>query len=328
MSMSTGHGAGSIVEWRDSDDKLVQAYLVYPDGHVGRIMTGVVIVPDCAGFSTAYVRTFADKLSEQGYKVIVPELPTTGATNDEWTNSGMFRKWRDAAVALEPETLDRVERCRDLLKQTYEVQRVGILGLGYGAEVALRAAPSFDCVAVLSPTALPPSAASSTPTLVVTGDRNEFIDSSHVKAFLDASHEATSSAFPAVRVRVVPGQRHGFALSRIADEDAATLAIADILDWFITHLHRFRVAACTSDGDPWWPQGKNGPFYNAGLGLWQQQRAEWIKPVLPRPPKRPPVPSETIFEGLSSMKRTFELPQPMALADIVELYVDIWDINL
>ncbi|RHY26435.1 hypothetical protein DYB32_007613 [Aphanomyces invadans] len=328
---AAGHiGAGSVVEWHDDEGDVsvpVQAYLVYPDVHVGRIMTGVVVVPDCAGFSTTYVRTFADNLAEQGYKVIVLELSVTTATADEWTNSGTFRKWRDSAVAAEATTVRRALRCRDLLKHTYEVQRVGVLGLGYGAEVAIRLANSFDAVALLSPTALP-APSPSIPTLLVAGDRNEYIDSS----------------------KVVPGQRHGFALSRIADEDAATLAIADILDWFIMHLHRFRTALCTSDGtDPIRVRssGKNGPFYNVGLGRWQAQRASWLTVTRPRshvsrpsaylgridgaiydrPPKPEPVALELLLEGLTSMKRTYDLPHPMALADLVGIYIDIWDIN-
>ncbi|CAK4689012.1 unnamed protein product [Aphanomyces euteiches] len=266
-------GAGSIIEWRDDQDKVVQGYLVYPDSHVGRIMTGIIIVPDCAGFSTPYVRVFADKLSEQGYKVIVPELPTTTATSDEWSHTGMFRKWKDAAKAQEAQTIARVDRCLELLKTTYEIQRVGVLGLGYGTEIALRVAASFDAVVLLSPTLLSMDVPLTTPTLVVTGDRNEYMNSSQIKSFTEWIQPDIPTR---VRVCVIAGQRHGFAWSRIADEDAATLAIATILDW---------------------------------------------------PPKRPPVPSESIFEGLSSMKRTFELPQPMNLGDIVELYVDIWDIN-
>jgi hypothetical protein len=47
-------------------------------------------------------------------------------------------------------------------------------------------------------------------------------------------------------------QGTGFAFSNITDEDAATQAIAEILDWLVMHLHRFRSAACTSDADPWY----------------------------------------------------------------------------
>lgn len=47
-------------------------------------------------------------------------------------------------------------------------------------------------------------------------------------------------------------QQKGFAFCGITDEDAATQAIAEVLDWLGMHLHRFRLAACTSDTDPWY----------------------------------------------------------------------------
>lgn len=65
------------------------------------------------------------------------------------------------------------------------------------------------------------------------------------------AHAATELGSPALRSRVFPLQDQGFAFSYITDEDAATQAIAEILDWLVAHLHRFRVAAGTSDGDPW-----------------------------------------------------------------------------
>lgn len=46
-------------------------------------------------------------------------------------------------------------------------------------------------------------------------------------------------------------QDKGFAFSSITEEDAATQAIAEVLDWLVMHLHRFRIAAATSDTDPW-----------------------------------------------------------------------------
>jgi hypothetical protein len=77
-------------------------------------------------------------------------------------------------------------------------------------------------------------------------------------------------------------QQSGFAFSNITDEDAATQAIAEILDWLVQHLHRFQVAAATSDTDPWWPQGRNGPFFNVGLRTWQDSRATWLTPTQTR----------------------------------------------
>ena len=77
-------------------------------------------------------------------------------------------------------------------------------------------------------------------------------------------------------------QQNGFAFSNITDEDAATQAIAEILDWLVQHLHRFKVAAATSDTDPWWPQGRNGPFFNVGLHTWQESRVTWLTPTQAR----------------------------------------------
>jgi hypothetical protein len=31
-------------------------------------------------------------------------------------------------------------------------------------------------------------------------------------------------------------------------------------------------------GDPWWPQGLNGPFLNVGLQRWQDIRTKWTTP--------------------------------------------------
>lgn len=66
-----------------------------------------------------------------------------------------------------------------------------------------------------------------------------------------AADTSTAASSPILRSRVFPNQDKGFAFSYITDEDAATQAIAEILDWLVTHLHRFRAAAGTSDGDPW-----------------------------------------------------------------------------
>lgn len=120
-----------------------------------------------------------------------------------------------------------------------------------------------------------------------------------------AAHDASL-----LRTRVFRNQGKGFAFSYITDEDAATQAIAEVLDWLVAHLHRFRTAAGTSDGDPWcvahccccccscwygrlmrvwhmmptdrWPQGRNGPFFNVGLKTWQDTRTQWIAETQPR----------------------------------------------
>lgn len=49
--------------------------------------------------------------------------------------------------------------------------------------------------------------------------------------------------------------------------------------------------------------------------------------ALHRPPRPPPVPAHLLFDGLSSVRRTFELPQRMRLGDVIELFAEIWDVQ-
>jgi len=73
----------------------------------------------------------------------------------------------------------------------------------------------------------------------------------------------------------------------------------------------------------WWP---NGHFHNVGLANWNSQREEWLKPRGEvKEQQIPPVPYEDIIAGLASMRRTFELPRPMRLSDLIDIYLDIWE---
>ena len=39
----------------------------------------------------------------------------------------------------------------------------------------------------------------------------------------------------------------------------------------------------------------------------------------------PPVDLDEVADELSELRRSYELPGPMRLPDLIELYVDIWD---
>jgi dienelactone hydrolase len=183
-------GAGTVIEWSTENGKQ-RGYFVCPEGHVGRVMTGIIIIPDAAGFATPYLRLFADKLCEQGYKVLVPETPYSPITaTEECVNSNLFRQWRKTAMKEQPDMIDRTLQAKNVLKNFHEVQRVGVLGLGFGSEAALMFSrddsQSFDAVAVICPTSLETneklmSGVSMTiPTLLITGDRSEFIETTKV----------------------------------------------------------------------------------------------------------------------------------------------------
>jgi hypothetical protein len=140
--------------------------------------------------------------------------------------------------------------------------------------------PAFHCFVLLSPDGRVACSASDEPlalppALVLVGGKTPFATSDSVRAVwhgkrkgsiltvlcclqfqqLQLLYEKSPPSEPSplpFRSRVFAHQTKGFAFSGITDEDAATLAIAEILDWLVLHLHRFRTAACTSDTDPWW----------------------------------------------------------------------------
>uniref|UniRef100_A0AAV1UGR6 Dienelactone hydrolase domain-containing protein n=1 Tax=Peronospora matthiolae TaxID=2874970 RepID=A0AAV1UGR6_9STRA len=325
------------------DGRLQDAYFVAPASHIGRIVTGVVLLAeksrvsravapdegaaDCFGLT---VVSFADKLAEQGYKVLVLDLFAP-----EW------KTIPTASATLEHVAI--VHQAAVYLKKKHDIQRVGICGVGAGADVAIQMAMErsvpVDCVVAMCPKGLVPwtcpesggdcadtSEVAVIPMLLQVGGKSPYAASEAYQTLL-SSRAASPQAATALKTSLFVNQRSGFAFSSIKDEDAATQAIAEVLDWFVQHLHRFKVAAATSDTDPWWPQGRNGPFCNVGLRTWQESRAIWLTPTQTRPPRPPPVPAHLLFDGLSSVRRTFELPQRMRLGDVIELFAEIWDVQ-
>ncbi|KAA0153344.1 hypothetical protein FNF29_03159 [Cafeteria roenbergensis] len=82
--------------------------------------------------------------------------------------------------------------------------------------------------------------------------------------------------------------------------------------------------------DPWFPHGLRGGFFNAGLRNWNEMRASWLSrpPQFVMPPYPPELDSEEVIEELAKLQRTYTLPGPMRLPDIIDLYLDIWDEEL
>lgn len=82
--------------------------------------------------------------------------------------------------------------------------------------------------------------------------------------------------------------------------------------------------------DPWFPHGLRGGFFNAGLRNWNEMRSSWLSrpPQFVMPPYPPELDSEEVIEELAKLQRTYTLPGPMRLPDIIDLYLDIWDEEL
>ena len=82
--------------------------------------------------------------------------------------------------------------------------------------------------------------------------------------------------------------------------------------------------------DPWFPQGVRGGFFNVGLRNWNEMRLSWVArpPGFVMPPYPPEVDSDEVIEELGKLQRTYTLPGPMRLPDIIDLYLDCWDDEL
>jgi hypothetical protein len=87
-----------------------------------------------------------------------------------------------------------------------------------------------------------------------------------------------------------------------------------------------------ADPKAWWPNGLSGEFVNVGQELWERQRLEWARPrhtgfshaFEDRGPA-PAVRYEEVIAGLASLRRTYDLPHPMKLSEVVDIYLDVWE---
>jgi hypothetical protein len=73
--------------------------------------------------------------------------------------------------------------------------------------------------------------------------------------------------------------------------------------------------------------GKRSEWVNEGLERWHKQRAAWRVPKGRRRPAPKAIPYEAVVEGLATLQRTFELPGWIRLPDLIDLYVEIWDMD-
>jgi hypothetical protein len=86
-----------------------------------------------------------------------------------------------------------------------------------------------------------------------------------------------------------------------------------------------RVDSNVADGHA--PHGPRGAFFNVGKKNWLRVRAEWneLGDGVRRPPSPPDVDLDLVAQGLSRVARSFQLPGPMRLGTLVDLYVELWE---
>eukprot|EP00545_Synedropsis_sp_CCMP1620_P010508 CAMPEP_0119010576 /NCGR_PEP_ID=MMETSP1176-20130426/5103_1 /TAXON_ID=265551 /ORGANISM="Synedropsis recta cf, Strain CCMP1620" /LENGTH=192 /DNA_ID=CAMNT_0006963261 /DNA_START=64 /DNA_END=642 /DNA_ORIENTATION=- len=67
-------------------------------------------------------------------------------------------------------------------------------------------------------------------------------------------------------------------------------------------------------------------FHNCGFTAWETGRAEWRKQtVAKRPPKPASVRHDHVARGIRQGSRQFDLPGPMQLKDLIDVYTEVWD---
>lgn len=138
------------------------AYFVAPAAHIGRVVTGVVFVAERSGLANAATSgaaarfglttvSFADKLAEQGYKVLVLDLFPGAFPVRATPDSPAVARLAERAAAQDATLAAAVQ----FLKHQHDVQRVGIVGVGAGADFAIKTAMEravpVDCAVALSP---------------------------------------------------------------------------------------------------------------------------------------------------------------------------------
>lgn len=184
-------GAGGLVEFpfqrrsveSDAAAELKAGYLVTPASHIGRVVTGVVFVADTghcdeltAPFTLASV-SYADKLADQGYKVL---LVSTDQQEEEKDDVGY--------------QMDLVEQAVAFLKHKQDIQRVALFGIGRGGDLTIKMSMErpalLDCSIVMCPDGelawtSPPKTVEepsrTLPILLLVGDKHSYSQSDAVR---------------------------------------------------------------------------------------------------------------------------------------------------
>lgn len=206
------------------------AYLVTPAAHIGRVVTGVVFVAQqtrllnreftqstasqngsiVEEFGLATI-SFADKLAEQGYKVLVLNV--------------FSEKAKAHSSDVVDEQMRIVEQAVLFLKQKQDIQRVALCGFGPGADLAIKMSIErpvlLDCSIMMCPNGSlawtkPESAPAPAPMLLLVGDKNPYSRSQAVRVCLsrcvdlvDVVLKLSFCAVPATHRHIRGGHQHG-----------------------------------------------------------------------------------------------------------------------
>lgn len=169
-------GAGYVIQIPLSDTCTETAYLVQPASHAGRVVTGVILVHSAEEniFCHSAI-TFADKLAEQAYKVIIVRMKISDQDVEDCRNR------------------EKMGRVAEWFRVSHDIQRLAAIGFEEGADAVFDlndVCDQFDCFVAISPIGLR-SATTWTPklpTLIVVGEKSSFCHTAQVDTRCILSH--------------------------------------------------------------------------------------------------------------------------------------------
>nr|XP_056718910.1 carboxymethylenebutenolidase homolog [Euleptes europaea] len=233
-----GRRSNYVGRGQETQVENIKAYVCQPPFPTGK---AIVVVHDIYGWQFPDTRYVADIIAADGYLIICPDFflgkePWT--PNDRWQNFGDWLKHRDPMKV--DRTADIIMRC---LKEQYHVKKIGIVGFSWGGMAVhhlmltnpeLKTGVSAygiirdseDRYNLLNPT------------FFIFGEKDHTISKDQVTLLEQKLMEYCRVDY---RVKVYPGQVHGFAQCKPEDtrpKDVPYIEEAriDMLEWLNRYL--------------------------------------------------------------------------------------------
>ncbi len=205
------------------------AYVARPETDPG---AAVLLIQEWWGIND-HIRDIARRYAAEGFLCIAPDLYRGKLAKDSQEAGRMMQE-----LALE-DGMETIRETINEVKQTYNVQKIGITGYCMGGIYALRAACEFPELAAAAPFYgdIPPEAVLKNlkvPTLFIAGKRDGWINAEKVNAL----KEAAAKYHLPVEVVVYDADHAFFNDTRpeVYDPVAATDAWKRVLELFRKHL--------------------------------------------------------------------------------------------
>lgn len=248
------YGSGEMVSIPMENDKRCQGYYVLPQNHKGALSAGVILLHDAMAFLKSHNVGYADNIAGEGYQVVIPEyIEPSNVPKISIAHVKDFSQWKSGFDAKS--VFEMIVASATYLRSK-GVQTIGIVGLGFGAEVGFQF--SMECgkridlrmMAGICPTGLPTCALvhGKFKLYCFLGGMEGFITNDELQEF---KNNATELGLDTL-IKKYPRMGHGYAYSCIMNEDTAVATISEVLDALQLYLIDFKAALGTSDNDQWY----------------------------------------------------------------------------